>query len=92
MRSTARAITGILAFRRRLKVDLTYYRSGQDIFFNGSFSRSSSRGAAAVVWRITTLHWTSISILCLTPDPAKSERGAEELHPGRSRFELLFDG
>lgn len=46
-----------------LEVDLTYYRSGQDIFFTADSTRSSAV-AAVDAWRPIILRWTNILISC----------------------------
>jgi uncharacterized protein len=65
-------------FPPRLEVDLVYYRSGPDIFFDGSFHGSFTGrcGRCLEDYGFTLDHRFAF---VLTPDPAKSERGAEEL-------------
>jgi hypothetical protein len=46
-----------------LGVKLAYYRSGADIFFDGSFV-ASSRVTAADAWDSTVLLWTTILLWC----------------------------
>ena len=70
-------------FPPSLEVDLVYYRSGLDIFFSGSF-RGRFTGTCGRCLEDYDFPLESRFDFVLTPDPARSERGAEEL----SRDEL----
>jgi uncharacterized protein len=62
-----------------LEVDLTYYRSGSDIFFSGSFM-GRFRGCCGRCLESYNFTLNRRFDFVLTPDPAKAERRAEELH------------
>ncbi|HKY08401.1 MAG TPA: DUF177 domain-containing protein [Candidatus Binatia bacterium] len=66
-------------FPPSLEVDLVYYRSGAEIFFNGDF-RGEFTGYCGRC--LENYNFTSEKdfAFVLSPEPAKSERGAEELH------------
>jgi DUF177 domain-containing protein len=67
------------AFPPHLDVDLVYYRSGQDIFFNGVFhGRFTGRCGRCIEDYSFTLDKQFEFVL--TPDPTKIDRRAEELH------------
>jgi uncharacterized protein len=66
-------------FPPRLDVDLTYYRSGLEIFLSGDF-RGSFRGCCGRCVENYDFTLASHFDLVLVPDPARIERGAEELH------------
>lgn len=65
-------------FPPRLEVDLVYYRSGPDIFFDGSFHGPFTGRCSRCLEDYDFTLDRSFAFV-LTPDPAKSERGAEEL-------------
>lgn len=67
------------AFPALLEVDLSYYRSGSDIFFDGSF-RGEIVGRCGRCLEDYRFTMDSSFAVVLSPDPARSERGAEELH------------
>ena len=67
------------SFPPRLDVDLTYYRSGREIFLSGAFA-GSFKGCCGRCLEYYGFTLNSHFDLVLTPDPAKLERGAEELH------------
>lgn len=62
-----------------LAVDLIYYRSGADIFFNGNF-RGEFTGYCGRCLENYSFTLDKAFAFVLSPEPAKSERGAEELH------------
>jgi uncharacterized protein len=62
-----------------IEVDLVYYRSGPDIFFNGTF-RGHFTGCCGRCLENYSFTLDTDFAFVLTPEPAKSERGAEELH------------
>ena len=62
-----------------LEVELAYYRSGSDIFFDGSF-RSEISGRCGRCLENYSFTLDNSFAFVLTPRPAKWERGAEELH------------
>jgi uncharacterized protein len=68
-------------FPSRLPVELTYSRSGREIFLNGSFCGQLTGycGRCLEKYRFTL---EQSFALVLTPEPVRSERGAEELHSG----------
>jgi DUF177 domain-containing protein len=61
-------------------VDLTYYRSGQELFFDGRFS-GTFEGYCSRCLKNYTFELDKDFDFVLTPAPAASERGAEELNP-----------
>lgn len=67
------------SFPQPLAVDLTYYRAGEDIFFDGHVSGRciGSCGRCLEQYSFTL---DQNFALVLTPKPARAERGAEELH------------
>jgi len=65
-------------FPSSLEVDLTYYRSGPDIFFSGRF-QGMFRGCCARCLENYSFSLNRHFDFVLTPDPAKAERRAEEL-------------
>ena len=65
-------------FPPSLDVDLLYYRSGGDIFFNGSF-RGRFTGCCGRCLENYSFTLDKDFAFVLAPVPAKSERGAEEL-------------
>jgi uncharacterized protein len=64
-----------------LEVDLVYYRSGSDIFFSGSF-RGTLTGYCGRCLENYSFTLDKSFAFVLTPEPARVERGAEELHGG----------
>lgn len=62
-----------------IEVDLVYHRSGRDIFFNGRF-RGRFIGCCGRCLENYSFTLDRDFAFVLTPEPAKSERGAEELH------------
>ena len=62
-----------------LKVDLVYYRSGADIFFNGSFCGEIT-GYCGRCLESYSFTLDKAFAFVLSPEPARAERGAEELH------------
>ena len=66
-------------FPPSIEVDLAYYRSGPDIFFNGSF-RGPVTGCCGRCLENFGFTLDKDFAFVLTPKPAKPERGAEELH------------
>jgi uncharacterized protein len=66
-------------FPSRLDVDLVYYRSGADIFFDGSF-RGQFAGYCGRCLESYSFTLNQAFAFVLSPEPARSERGAEELH------------
>ena len=68
-------------FPPRLAVDLVYYRSGPEIFFNGSF-RGQFTGYCGRCLENYSFTLDKSFAFVLTPEPIRSERGAEELHSG----------
>jgi uncharacterized protein len=66
-------------FPPTLEVDLAYYRSGADIFFNGRF-RGRFTGCCGRCLENYGFTLDKDFAFVLAPEPAKSERGAEELH------------
>src|ERR1700752_4453725 len=67
------------SFPPRLNVDLTYYRSGREIVLSGAF-HGSFKGCCGRCLEHYGFTLNGRFDLVLTPDPAKLERGAEELH------------
>ncbi|MGH7852054.1 MAG: YceD family protein [Candidatus Binatia bacterium] len=65
-------------FPPSIEVDLVYYRSGADIFFNGGF-RGQFTGYCGRCLENYSFTLDKDFAFVLTPEPAKSERGAEEL-------------
>jgi uncharacterized protein len=65
-------------FPASLEVEVVYYRSGSEIFFSGSFGGRFS-GTCGRCLEDYDFPLTSRFDFILTPDPARSERGAEEL-------------
>ena len=65
-------------FPPRLNVDLVYYRSGQDIFFSGSF-RGRFSGCCGRCLEAYNFSLDKEFEFVLTPHSPKSGRGAEEL-------------
>ena len=66
-------------FPPELEVDLAYYRSSTDIFFNGSF-RGQFAGYCGRCLENYSFTLNKAFAFVLSPEPARSERGAEELH------------
>jgi uncharacterized protein len=66
-------------FPQALEVDLGYYRSGPEIFFTGYF-RGEFSGCCGRCLENYNFTLNKDFAFVLTPAPAKSERGAEELH------------
>jgi uncharacterized protein len=64
-----------------LAVDLVYYRSGPEIFFNGSFHGQFTGHCGRCLENYSFTLDKSFAFV-LTPEPLRSERGAEELHSG----------
>ena len=64
-----------------LEVELTYYRSGSELFFSGSFYGRFT-GCCGRCLEDYSFTLSQGFDFVLTPVPARSERGAEELHPG----------
>ncbi|HEU4639722.1 MAG TPA: hypothetical protein VFS84_12765, partial [Candidatus Binatia bacterium] len=65
-------------FPASLEVELVYYRSGADIFFSGSFG-GRFNGTCGRCLEEYEFPLENRFDFVLTPDPAGSERGAEEL-------------
>ena len=68
-------------FPPSLDVDLTYYRSGAELFFDGSF-RGRFTGYCGRCLEQYSFTLDQDFAFVLTPEPARSERGAEELRGG----------
>jgi uncharacterized protein len=68
-------------FPPSLDVDLAYYRSGPDIFFNGTF-RGHITGCCGRCLENYGFTLNKDFAFVLTPAPSTSERRAEELHTG----------
>jgi uncharacterized protein len=66
-------------FPSLLEVELVYYRSGSELFFSGSF-RGRFTGCCGRCLENYSFTLNQKFDFILTPDPARSERGAEELH------------
>jgi uncharacterized protein len=64
-----------------LAVDLVYYRSGREIFFNGTF-RGEFTGCCGRCLENYSFTLDQSFAFVLTPEPLRSERGAEELRSG----------
>jgi uncharacterized metal-binding protein YceD (DUF177 family) len=64
-----------------LGVNLTFYRSGAEIFFDGSF-RGQFTGYCGRCLEQYSFTLDHDFALVLTPEPGRSERGAEELQSG----------
>lgn len=62
-----------------LEVELIYYRSGADIFFSGNF-HGTFWGCCGRCLENYSFTLNNCFEFVLTPDPAKAERRAEELH------------
>lgn len=62
-----------------LEVELKYYRSGPDLFFDGRFE-GEFRGCCGRCLEEFSFYLDKEFDFVLTPDPAKSDRRAEELH------------
>jgi uncharacterized protein len=60
-------------------VDLVYYRSGQDIFFSGTF-HGFLKGRCSRCTEEYSFTLDKPFEFVLTPDPTKADRRAEELH------------
>lgn len=73
-----RSATPDFGFPPTLAVELVYYRSGQDIFFSGSFHGQFS-GCCSRCLENYSFTLDKDFAFVLTPEPEKSERGAEEL-------------
>lgn len=61
-----------------LEVDLVYYRAGAELFFSGHF-RGRFTGCCGRCLERFSFDWIKGFEFVLTPGPAKTERGAEEL-------------
>jgi uncharacterized protein len=68
-------------FPPSLDVDLTYYRSGAELFFDGNF-RGQFTGYCGRCLEQYSFTLDQDFVFVLTPEPARSERGAEELRGG----------
>ena len=68
-------------FPPSLDVDLTYYRSGAELFFDGSF-RGQFTGYCGRCLEQYSFTLDQDFAFVLTPEPTRSERGAEELRGG----------
>jgi uncharacterized protein len=66
-------------FPPSLKVDVVYYKSGPDIFFNGHL-RGQFFGCCGRCLENYGFTLEKDFAFVLTPEPSKAERGAEELH------------
>jgi uncharacterized protein len=66
-------------FPPSIEAHLVYYRSGSDIFFDGSF-RGQFTGCCGRCLENYSFTLDKDFAFVLTPEPAKSERRAEELH------------
>ena len=66
-------------FPPSLEVDLVYYRSGQDIFFSGTF-HGFLKGRCSRCTEEYSFTLDKPFEFVLTPDPTKADRRAEELH------------
>jgi DUF177 domain-containing protein len=64
-----------------LEVDLAYYKSGSDIFFDGNF-RGEFKGYCGRCLEYYSFTLDRAFAFVLSPKPAVPERGAEELHTG----------
>jgi DUF177 domain-containing protein len=73
--------SGVCDFRfpPSLEVDLVYYRAGQDLFFRGCFS-GTFEGCCSRCLKVYPFELQKEFEFILTPNPAHSERGAEELN------------
>lgn len=69
------------SFPPALRVTLTYYRSGADLFFDGNL-RGEITGTCARCLDEYRFTLEQDFAFVLTPEPSKSGRGAEELHGG----------
>jgi len=65
-------------FPQVLKIDLVYYRSGRELFFNGRFEGIFA-GCCSRCLEGFSFNIDRNFDFVLSPDPGKSERGAEEL-------------
>lgn len=74
----ARGTVRDFRFPHCLNIDLVYYRSGRELFFHGRFE-GVFEGCCSRCLKAFSFPMDRKFDFVLSPDPAKSERGAEEL-------------